>query len=200
MTDWDLISQWELRQRRHTLISGNVHLARHQMACPQSARKNILCRRFKPGPPRLQTYNPCHQRGIRVVSTSEGWNGMHGQIFHCVKVCRHILIIFYSKGMLTRKNGERWWSFTHQEKCMLDREQFCLPTSAERYSDARQPQHLHQNASFWRFSFTCSSLIKVQQKFPHVKGWAVKKFTRVMFHKERPVTQHWTGQAYSTFS
>lgn len=167
------------------------------MACPQSARKNILCRGFKQGPPRLQTYNPCHQRGISVVSTSDDWNNAWANFplcqgsqayFDCLLFKRHADMEKWRKMVIFHTSGE------------LPVRQFCLPTSAERYSEARQPRHLHQNASFSSFSFTCSSLMKVQQKFPHVKGWAVKKFTRVMFHKGQPVTQHWTGKAYSIFS
>lgn len=33
----------------------------------------------------------------------------------------------------------------------------------------------HENTSSSNFSFACSSLEEVQQKFSHVKGWAVKR-------------------------
>lgn len=175
------------------------------MACPRSDRKNLACRGFKQGPPRLQTSCPCHQINLSVVSTWEDWNRMHRQISHCVKFHRHILTFFCSKGILTWKNGERWWFSPNQKNHLLDRETILslyinrkVQWGETTKTDIRPEGH--ENASSSNSSFTCSSLNEVQQKFPHVKGWVVKKITAIMFHKERPVTQHWTEQAYSILS
>lgn len=107
----------------------------------------------------------------------EKTNRMCRQIFHCAKFHRHILIFFYSKGILTQKNGERWWFSPKWENCLLEKH-FCLSTSTERWvwqdNQDIQPEG-HENTSSSNFSFACSSLEEVQQKFSHVKGWAVKR-------------------------
>lgn len=174
------------------------------MACPRSARKNLACRWFKQGPPKIADLLPLPPDKPQCCFNLRRLKQNAQADFPLSQVSQAYLDFLLFRRHSDMEKWRKMVIFPKSEELPARQRNNFVSLDQQKGTVRRDNQDIrpegHENVSFSNSSFTCSSLNEVQQKFPHVKGWVVKKFTAIMFHKERPVTQHWTGQAYSILS